>query len=612
MLDCPWTALYVDTGKIWNEETKETITRYLGLARKLGADVETTHGPEVEEALLRYARDKGVTQIVLGKNDRPAWKHFFRPSFAESLIRNSGDIDILVVRPEKDSKTALPQHEAILPAMPPAGEWIWVLAIFSVVTLFGLWLNPLTGYLTISHLYLLSVVLAAFRLSRWPILALACASALAWDFLFIPPRFTFYIGETHDALMFGMMFVVALVTGHLTSKLREREAMERRRERRTATMLAFTQALSLNAETSEALSKAIKMIGDLYEANIAVFQRDTGKSLKKLVALGSTFRPDDKEWGVAQWCFLNRQSAGRFTDTLSTARALYVPLYTQILNVGVLAIEPRDGQAFDLAERTLLDNFASQLAFALEKDHVVVAMQQAELAERSSHLQKTLLDSVSHELKTPLAGLRSATEMLERGTALQQPTLVGEIRLATNRLQGVVDHLLDMTRLQTGSIQAQLEWCEVQEIFQDLQRHFRELYPQRELQVTIRVDVLILTDPVLVEKAVWNLLHNAALYCPEEALIELSASMDDGEFVIRVRDHGPGIPEDELPHIFKKFYRGSTATTGGTGLGLSITRGFLEAMGGSISVVNLDSGGVLFTLRLRPETKAASLLETLP
>ena len=601
MLDCPWTALYVDTGTSLSEPVRESVTRTLDLARRLGADVETFSGVHVGESILRFAGDNHVTQIVLGKSEEPSWKRWFQLTFAEKLIRASGDIDVLVVRPEKSAR---PRSSALAkPSIPKIewGQWLSILGTASVVTLVSWWVEPYAGYFSVALLYLFSVVLASLKLSRWPVLALAFLSALTWDYLFIPPHFTFYIGKTQDMLMFVMLLVVALVTGHMTGRLRLRERLEREREMRTATLLSFTQTLVKTPNLGEALHKAMKMIEELFPVNVGLFKRLTGESLSLVPEAGSTYFPDSKEQSVAAWSYAQIKPAGKFTDTLGHARALYLPLSTQVLCSGVLAIEPRNDWHLDLRDRSLLENFGTQLAFALEKEHVLAAMQQAEISERSSELQKTLLDSVSHELKTPLAVLQSATEILERSQLESLHSLPAEIRMATSRLNRVVDHLLEITRLESGIIQPQPEWFLLSEIASSLQLSFGQMFPEREIKVGSLPDLMVLMDSVLLEKSIWNLLHNAAVYTPESGPVELDFELKEGQLFATVRDHGPGIPEEDRIRIFEKFYRASPAKAGGTGLGLAISKGFVRSMGGTLEVTGALGGGTVFSVRLPAE-----------
>jgi two-component system, OmpR family, sensor histidine kinase KdpD len=607
MLDCTWTALYVDSGSDLDEESKTRLAKCLSLARELGAEIVSVPGRDIGKAVLDYAREQHITQIVLGKTETHSWRQWLRLSFVDRILRGSGMIDVMVVRPEKDWRSSVPGKKRLIHGLPPSREWLEALGIVTGVTVFSLLIAPFTGYESISFIYLLAVLLAAFRLSRWPVLVLAALGALCWNFLFIPPFYTFYIGRFHDGLMFGLMFLVAAVLGQLTSRLQEREKTERLREKRTATLLAFTQVLASEPETPRALQRACGMIEKLFNIDVCILTRLNGEQLNEKPAEGWTFIPDDKERGVAAWVYSHRKAAGKCTGTLGYAESLHLPLYTAALNLGVLLVKPCGGRSFDVSERALLENFAAQLGFALEKNHVVEAIQRAEVSYRSSILQKTLLDSVSHELKTPLATLQVAA------SALKDPSIVAarakvelvatEVSVATFRLSRIVNHLLDMTKLDAGKVEPQQEWCELAELLRDVLDQLKEVVPLRKVELDLGDLPLIKIDPTLLEKALFNLLHNASLYTPAEASVAVAVSLHGKNLVLRVMDSGPGLRAEDLNRIFEKFYRPEGSPAGGSGLGLAIARGLIRSMGGELTAHNGPEKGAIFTITLPVEIK---------
>lgn len=599
MLDCPWIALYVDSGVEQSEEIKNQLTRCFSLVRELGGEVTTVSGQEIVREVLRYARENHITQIVLGKSSASGWKRWLKLSYADKIIRESGSIDVLAVRPEKNWRPTLSSQPNFVTPKTNLKEWVWAGSIVVAVTLLGIFLRSFTGYWSISLIYLLSVVFSALKLSRWPVLTLALTSALTWNFLFIPPYYTFYISQLHDGLMFGIMLIVALVIGHLTTQLREREKRESLREKQTSTLLAFTAVLASQPDMNQALRESIQMMRDLFQVDICIFTRLNSSALKDNPVLGSTFIPDEKEKGVALWSYQNRQPAGKFTDTLTFSSCLHLPLFTSLLSVGVLLVRPNENRSFTISERSLLENFATQLGFVLQKEHVNEAMQKAEIAQRSSQLQKTLLDSVSHELKTPLTTLSLSAEALQKEKNMENiHSIAEEVTTATSRLHRIVNDLLDMTRLESGAIEPKLEWCDLKEVFADLLIQLKEIAPDRNISIKMDNNSLIKTDPALLSKALFNILHNATLYAPKTGAIFLEAVIEAEELMIKVRDQGPGLSEKALQQIFEKFYRGDENVSGGTGLGLSIAKGFVQALGGTIRATNATEGGALFILNV--------------
>ncbi|HEV3147199.1 MAG TPA: sensor histidine kinase KdpD, partial [Chthoniobacterales bacterium] len=553
-MEASWVVANIERSRPLAQEEQARLTRYLALARQLGAEVISTPGTDVGEALLRIARQHNVTQIVIGKPLGSWWTSFFRSDPLRWLMRHSGNIDIHMI-PADESVPAW-RSETIEErlARAPWRDFGVALAIAAVVTGISLSIFDYTGYWAVALFYLLAVVLAATRLRRWPTLFLAALSAVLWDFLFIPPRFTFYISQLQDFLMFGAYFVIAIVIGHLASQLREREQSERRREERATALYRLTRALAASRDLNEALPKALGLFKSSFEADAAVWLRDeSGLSLHR----ASLFTPSNKDESVATWAFQKKQSAGRSTDTLPDAESLNVPLVTADRAEGVLTV--RLANVPTLEQRELIDAFAAQLALFVNKERTIEESREAQIARQSQKLQKTLFDSVSHELKTPLAAMTAA---------LQQPRPdCAELQQAARRLTRTVDHLLDATRLESGLLQPVREWCDPAELV-------REAVAASGLSdKAVRINIAknlpaISMDSRLIQQALGSLLSNAVAHGKSDQPIEVSAARDDSVLVISVADHGPGLAPGEENKVFEKFYRGPRTRPGGLGLGL--------------------------------------------
>jgi len=580
-MEASWIVANIEQPRVLSEKEQSRLTRYLALARQLGAEVISTPGHDIAETLLRVARQHNVTQIVIGKPLGTRWTSFWKRDPLRWLMRHSGNIDIHMIPSEESVE---PRRDPIEERLARAPWRDFGIALLIAVAVTGLSLSILayTGYWAVSLFYLLAVVLAATRLRRWPTLFLAALSALLWDFLFIPPRFTFYITHLHDFLMFGAYFVIALVVGHLATKLREREQSERRREERATALYRFTRALAASRDLDEALPKVLALIKSSFQADAALWLRDEG-GLSRHPA--SSFMPSSKDESVAVWAFQKKQSAGRSTDTLPDADALHIPLITGDRAEGVLTV--RLDRSPTLEQRELLDAFAAQLALFVNKERALEESRTAQVARQSQKLQKALFDSVSHELKTPLAAMSGALQ--------QQQSDRAELQQAVRRLTRTVDHLLDATRLESGLLQPVREWCEPADLL-------REAVAAAGLNDSdVRINVAknlptIFVDSRLIQQALGALLSNAVGH--GNLPIDLSAARDDSMLVISVADHGPGLAPGEEHKVFEKFYRGPRTRPGGLGLGLSIARQLIEAHSGEIVVRNREGGGARFSIRL--------------
>lgn len=590
---CPWLAVWVETTRPLSEADQEFLSRGLALARKLGAEVVHATGDDIAAALLEVARDRNVSQIVVGKPSKRRW---WKPTLSDRIIAASGDIDVCVVRPV----IGAPSNRADRPGISaPANSYLSEFAIGAgfvvVLTAVCWWLEALAGYMVPALIYLFAILLSAFRLRRGPIVAMAALCALAWNFFFIPPRFTLYVQEPQDIILLLLFFAVALCMGHLTARLRSREIAERRRQLETDALLRVTQSAALNPEPAKGLGDALGVINTVVRAQSALIVRSLDHTLPPTVHPASDWIPSPDEFGVAAWCYSNKRMAGRFTDTLPQSAGTWFPLQTATSIMGVIGIRlTAENDTLDFSRHLALEAFAVQLALVLEKEHFINAVGQAEMMERSERLRSNLLNSVSHELKTPLAVIRASIEGM--GGLVSNP-FVMEIDTASKRLQRLVEGLLHMTRLEAKVVAPNMGWCDVHEIVNEAAEAMADALADHPVATAIAEDMpLVRTDHTLITQALANILHNAATYSPAGTPVEIDCRHTEQGLRLTVRDHGPGLPAGDETRVFGKFYRSAGSPAGGTGLGLSITRGFAQALGGDVAAWNHPQGGAVFEI----------------
>jgi two-component system sensor histidine kinase KdpD len=609
-MDAPWVAVYVETSAALNEDEKRRLTKNLSLARQLGAEVVMTTGDDVASALLATAHEQGVTEIVVGKPFGNRLLELLRGgSLASRLIRRGGDIDVHVVsgatRTGARARRPWTQHVGTN-LLRDCGVGVGAVVAATGV---GWVLQGVTGYAAVSLVYLLCVVLLAMVLNRWAVLMVATLSALAWNYLFIPPVYTFRITSAHDLMMFSMFFVVALAMGHVTHQLRTRETAERRRERRASALNRLLESVTASASLEDGLARAVKEVDALFRSRTVVLLTTAEGRLEDAPHPTSTVSIDAKERAVAAWVIERGQAAGRFTDTLPDAQGLYLPLQTSKNKLGVLGVYFEGRDTWTLDENDLLETFAGQIAVMIESYRSIETVQQARVAEESERLHRTLLDSVSHELKTPLAVIGAATDGLDTllkdaGLPLTE-TFLDEIKAANRRLNRIVTNLLDMTRIDSGRLPLNLEWGEVRELLESAVSQVENEVSRERVHITAPEELpLVRLDFGLMEQALCNLLVNAVEHSPAATSIEMSAQLDGGTLLLRIRDHGPGLTPGEEKKVFEKFYRGTGSRPGGTGLGLSIVQGIARAHHGDIDAENNPAGGATFTIRMPVETTA--------
>jgi two-component system sensor histidine kinase KdpD len=598
-MEAPWIAVSVETSQLLTPQQKAQLARNLELVRELGGEPLSIPGEDVPATLLKVAHQQNISQIVVGKPFHGTLKSLFSGrTMVDKLIKISGNIDVYVVTgDERESQSKLvlapPQRYSTL------NQYLWAVLIVIVTVAINKALTPILSYQAVGLLLVLMVLMLAITFGRGPVLLAAALSSVLWDFLFIPPLYTFTISKIEDAVMVALYFMVAIVTGNLTAQIRRQQRILQQREERTHALYVLAREVASDVTIDDVLQTAVTQIKSLFDADVIIVLRDVAGHLAEQPHGSSTFSLVEHERGVAIWAYENHKKAGRFTDTLTMASAEYLPLLTPGGVFGVVGIKHTERLLPD--QVTFLDTVVSQIALAVERTMLDEAAKRTVVLEESERLYNTLLNSISHELRTPLATISGATSGLLNeqiaGNPEARKSLGQDIQDATDRLNRLVGNLLDMTRLESGQLRLNRQWCDVNDLINISIGRVEAQLSKHVLIVELAPSLpLIYIDFGLMEQALVNLLHNATLYTPAGTRIRVQTWIEESELVIMVADRGPGLPDTE--RVFEKFWRAPKSITGGTGLGLSISRGFVEAHGGILTAENRANGGARFTIRL--------------
>ena len=582
------------------------ISQNLRLAEQLGAETVTLTGDRPAEEILRFARERNVTKIVVGKPRVLRLRDRFGTSFVDELFLGSGDIDIYATAGEAEKVEPRPNVKPKSPALEP---WGYAAAAGSVAltTAVAFVLFGRDNLADVVMTYLLGIVLVAMRFGFRVSVAGAVASVLAFDFFFIPPYMTFSVTDFRHIVTFGVMLFVAVVITGLTQRARDQAEVARRSERRTAVLYAMSRELSRTEGLSALTRIAARHVEQAFESRVAVFTIDKDGKLEIDYATSGFEAPVAKDEGAVRWVQSHRKEAGLGTETLAGSRGFYVPLVgpgSDESVLGVLGIYPEVADRFEDAEQQrLADAFATQMAMSIERARLSEETERARLLVEAEQLRSTLLSSVSHDLRTPLAVMKGAASTLVEDAPQLTPEVRRDLSVTlleeTERLDRLVRNLLDMTRLESGAVRVKKEWHSVQEALGAAWSRMESRLGHRPLAVQADPDLVAPFDNVLIDQMLVNLLENAAKYTPDGTAIAIGASKHDDEVVIEVADRGPGIPEDEHERIFDKFHIGPSARTkGGVGLGLTICRAIAAAHGGRIWVEDRPGGGASFRFAL--------------
>jgi two-component system sensor histidine kinase KdpD len=612
-LKAEWYALYVETpdDHRLSADQRERITRALGLAEELGAKVMTMPSPSIAETVVHYARSHNITKIVAGKPLRSMFQQFLHRSVVDQIIQRSGTIDVYVISGGPDT-TPIIEADPWRPHRPLKRYAVSLLMVASV-TLFGFPTRELISPINLVMFYLLSIVAAAVYLGRGPSVVATITSVLAFDFFFVPPYLTFAVSDVEYILTFAVLLVVGLVISDLAVRLREQVFLVQRRESETTELYEFSRDLSAAEGWKDILDSAIRHVGQTFNRKAALLLPEAEEL--RVRASSPDFQLDDNARAVAIWTFQHKEPAGRGTDTLPSAPIRCLPLKTANGVVGVLAVQPRDQtDALTPEQRRLLESFASQTALAVERAQLGEQARRAHLLQATEKLQTALLDSISHDLRTPLVSITGALSTLqEENSHLDLSTRRNLIETAlgeAERLNHLVGNLLDMTRIEGGAIRLKQDLSDVQDVIGSALDRLAARLQDRQVVVDLPPSLpLVPMDFALIVQVLVNLLDNALKYSFPDTSIEVHVRVLDHRLEVQVADRGIGIPRQDLGRVFDKFFRVQRSETPrrvvpiaatqsdkfkryrverpekatGTGLGLSICKGIIEAHGGTIA-----------------------------
>ncbi len=590
------------------------------LVESLDGEPVTLRGEDAAAETVRYARKRNVTKIVVGKPTYPRWRDALRRSFLDDIVRKSREIDVYVISGQPYGTIHPParDQEPTRRARLELGGGVAAVAVVCVATLIG-WYGFGHDLLPdVVMVYLLGVVVVSMRFGYVPSLLATVLSIIALDFFFIPPFFSFAVSDLRHTTTFAVMFLVAVILNQLTKRIRDQADAARAAERRTASLYGMSRELGLAHSRDLLLRTADRHLAEVFSVRVAVLLPGPDGALEPVFAEKGTLDAESKDLGVAEWAWLHQRQAGVGTDTLPSARALFVPLKGSRGRVGVLALYPSAATHLgDADERHLLDTFAGLVGSALERALFAEEARRARLQAETEQLRNSLLSSVSHDLRTPLAVVTGATTTLLDEKGPRDPGVRRELLQTVHeeamRLNRLVRNLLDMTRLEAGALKVQKELQPIEEVVGAALDRMDDRLRGRDVHTEIPRDLpLVPFDSALIEQVLINLLENATKYTPPGSPIEVSARVRREWVEVEVADRGPGVAPKDAERVFDKFYRAREGEGGGAGLGLTICRGIVVAHGGRIWVESREGGGASFRFTLPLQSGAPNLPSPLP
>jgi two-component system sensor histidine kinase KdpD len=622
LLDAGWTVVYVETPELMRLSDAERNRRIdlLRLAESLGAETVTLDGPSAAATLLEYAKTRNATRVIVGAPKRRGWRSWLHASTPTQLINHAHTFDVITIAaPERISSPSGLQSGAAVTDGPPPIRWDrygWATFITAVCTGVAFILYPRFELSNLVMVYLLGVTIAGLRVGRGPSLVTALLNVVAFDFFFVPPRFTLAISDAQYLVTFGVMLTIALVIANLMASVRQQTRVAGARERRTALLYAMSRELAATRGIADMARVAVSHVAEVFQCQAVVLLPDPSPSARWHDArrpgqsrlryphdppMECSFRGADL--AVAQWVADHGQRAGLGSDTLAAAAGLYLPLGDASRSLGVLAVLPSNRRRVLLPEqRHLLETFASQIGLALERARLTEAAEAATVDAERESLRSTLLASISHDLRTPLAVMAGAGSTLaEHGATLDEPTRVSlarSIEAKAREMSDLVSNVLELMRFESGQVALRRDWQTLDDLVGTALHAVAQKLTDHPVDLKLPHDLPpVFVDATLVVQVFVNLLDNIAQYTPPGTRVHICAEAD-GPFVrVTVDDEGPGLPAGDPARLFDKFHRGDEeGTIVGVGLGLAICQAIVQAHGGEIEAQRRAGAGARFEL----------------
>ena len=610
-LNAGWHAVYVETPRLQRlaPAQREQILKTLKMAQDLGATTAVLAGRDIAATIADYAVANNFSKIVLGRS-HPAWPWLSSHHKRLSLLAPA--LDLIQIGGAATAGASASAGGAAFAASLQRSlkqpRYLWAIAASLATALVATPLLPYFDLANIVMLFLLTVVLVAVRFGRGPAVLATFVSVAAFDFFFVPPRFSFAVSDLQYTVTFIVMLAVGLITAHLTADLRYQARVASYRESRSRALYQFARELSGTLQTEQIFDATCDFIGRTFRARATLLLPDGDGRLQPAAPNGPTRAEATLDIGIAQWAFDHAEPAGIGTDTLPGSSLFYLPVVAPMRTRGVLAIEPESRHWILIPEqRQQLDTFATLAAIALERVHYIEVAQDALVHMESERLRNSLLATLSHDLRTPLtvlAGLSESLMMARPPLPAAQHGLAEALHEESLRMSSLVANLLDMARMESGDVKLNLQWQPVEEVVGSALRASQAILAGHDVQIRLAPGLpLVRFDAVLIERVLCNLIENAGKYTPANSRIVIAAELSGGSLEVAVHDNGPGLPAGREEALFEKFVRGQReSATPGVGLGLAICRAIVEAHGGAIRAGKSAEGGACFIFTLPVST----------
>ncbi|MBF0206831.1 MAG: DUF4118 domain-containing protein [Oligoflexia bacterium] len=605
-LNAAWLGVFVETEKKVSEKKKELMLKYMTLVKQLGGEVVTIKDDDEVSGLLRVARSNQITQIVFGRPKVRGPTYWFRRSFIQRFLNACEEVDIYLIGTGKKSSPR--PLEFFSEYKFDLKKTFLSLIGVGLVTLLCFALHPLIGHRTVGLIYLIYINVGALYFTGFSIFLTSIVSGLLWNYFFIVPNYTLFIANSEDWILFGVFFVCALIVGTLSSKLRNKENFIRQKDARSTALLYLTSNIFSAKSTEEIIKVVLEKTREIFQIPSGVFLKRNNEIEPTVDSEGENrtqlygnIEVDEKEYPVINWVLTNNRPAGKFTDTLPSAKGYYLPIRTSGGVIGVWGLFSESRKIMSYEQQTLIENFSKQLALGIEREYLLDGLRKVQIGEATEKIYNTLLSSVSYELKNPLGNIEKQVSNLvnlnlhDIAQKRQELNAIAvEILLSSKHMQTLIQNFLDISSIEAGKTTLNKSEIDFATIINNIINQMNLTFGNREIELKYSTESGISTPPklfidaALFEQAIKNVIQNAYMYSNSNTPIKITTSFlsRTKRLEISISDQGVGLPSPPEV-VFKKFYRAKESVFSGLGLGLTIAKAIIEMHEGEIIAENL-------------------------
>ena len=603
-----FTALFVETPDFsaMGNADRNRLRENIHLARQLGATVETTYGDDVPYQIAEFARLSGVSKIVIGRSTVTRRSLFSKPTLTERLIADAPNLDIHVIPDAGNTYQERPSKVRHVGAV-SLGDIVKSLLVLLLATLIGYVFYTLGFSETnIVSLYIFGVlVISVITTSRIFAAAASVVSVLVFNFFFTVPRLTFHFHDPNYWMTFLIMFMVALLTGSLATRLKDNAKQSARAAFRTKILLETNQLLQKETDERAVIKATAGQLLKLLRRDFVVYLPDGEPNVFRTPDSDHSELTGESEQAVAQWVLRNNKHAGATTDTFSHAKCLYLAIRVNQQVYGVVGISMTD-VPLDSFENSVLLSILGECALALENIKNAREKEEAAILARNEQLRANLLRAISHDLRTPLTSISgNADNLLSNHQKMDDQAKMRayqDIYDDSMWLINLVENLLAVTRIEGGQVHLTQSVELMDEVITEALRHCSRKSKEHTIRVSASQELILARiDAKLMVQVLINLVNNAIKYTPAGSVIEIYTEKKDGQVIVSVADDGPGIPDEQKGRVFEMFYTGANKIADSRrslGLGLSLCKSIVTAHGGAIWVADNHPSGAIFTFTL--------------